>query len=156
MDNSTVNQSAIAENQNNTTTENQSNNSSESNNVELSQEQQKFIEVLAREKALENAQKDFELRLLKNKSFELLKENGFKEDYHEMLSEFINYDNDEKCVESIEKLTIVINTLLEPLLNDRLRGSSVPRAYAKMVEGSKKADTTFSDAVKIIKNKFNQ
>ncbi|WP_066675881.1 hypothetical protein [Clostridium septicum] len=155
MDNSTVNQSTITDNQNNAT-ENGVNNSNVNNDTELSAEQQRFINILVKEKALEIAQKDFELRLLKNKSFELLKENGFKEDYHEMLSEFINYDSEEKCVESIEKLTIVINTLLEPLLNDRLRGTSVPRAYAKMVESSKKADTTFSDAVKTIKNKFNQ
>lgn len=147
MDNSEVTQSAI--------TENQSNSSNENNDIELSTEQQRFIEVLAKERALEIAEKDFELRLLRNKSFELLKENGFKEDYHEMLSEFINYYNEEKCIESIEKLTIAINTVLEPLLNDRLRGTSVPRAYAKMVESSKKADTTFSDAVKTIKNKFN-
>lgn len=155
MDNSTVNQSTITDNQNNAT-ENGVNNSNVNNDAELSAEQQRFINILAKEKALEIAQKDFELRLLKDKSFELLKENGFKEDYHEMLSEFVNYNNEEKCVESIEKLTIVINTLLEPLLNDRLRGTSVPRAYAKMVESSKKADTTFSDAVKTIKNKFNQ
>lgn len=154
MDNSTVNQSTITDNQNNAT-ENGVNNSNVNNDTELSAEQQRFINILAKEKALEIAQKDFELRLLKDKSFELLKENGFKEDYHEMLSEFVNYNNEEKCVESIEKLTIVINTLLEPLLNDRLRGTSVPRAYTKMIEGSKKADTTFSDAVKTIKNKFN-
>lgn len=148
MDNSAENQNAI--------TDNQVNNSSENSIVELSEEQQRVVDLCAKERALEIVQKDFELRLLKNKSFELLKENGFKEDYHEMLSEFINYENEEKCVESIERLTIVINTLLEPLLNDRLRGTSVPKAYLKMVEGSKKADTTFSDAVKVVKNKFNQ
>lgn len=150
-----VNQSTTIENQN-TTTENQSNNSSESNNVELSQEQQRFVELLAKEKALENAQKDFELRLLKDKSFELLKENGFKEDYHEMISGFINYDNKEKCVESIEKFTILINTLMQPLINERLRGRNPPKVFVNSIKSPKKADTTFSDAVKTIKNKFNQ
>lgn len=154
MDNSTINQSTNTDSQNNAA-ENQVNSSNENNDIELSAEQQRLIDILAKERALEIAQKDFELRLLKNKSFELLKENGFKEDYHEMLSEFINYDNEEKCVESIEKLTIVINTLIEPLLNDRLRGTSIPKAYSKMIESSKKSDTTFSDAVKTLKNKFN-
>lgn len=154
MDNSTVNQSTITDSQNNAT-ENQVNSSNENNDIELSAEQQRLIDILAKERALEIAQKDFELRLLKNKSFELLKENGFKEDYHEMLSEFINYDNEEKCVESIEKLTIVINTLMQPLINDRLRGGVPPRVFISSINNPKKADTTFSDAVKTIKNKFN-
>lgn len=156
MGNSTVNQSAIVDNQsNNITTENQSNNSSGNNNTELSQDQQRFIELLAKEKALENAQKDFELRLLKDESFELLKENGFKEDYHKMISEFINYDNKEKCVESIEKFTILINTLMQPLINDRLRGGKPPKVFVGSIKSPKKSDTTFSDAVKTMKNKFN-
>ncbi|WP_299995416.1 hypothetical protein [uncultured Clostridium sp.] len=155
MDNSTINKNITIDGQN-SIERNQANNFNKNNDAELSAEQQRLTDLCARERALEIAQKDFEFKRLKSKSFDLLSENGFKKDYHEMLSEFINYDSEEKCVESIEKLTIVINSLLEPLINDRLRGTNIPRTSSKIAKGPVKTNATFSDAVKVIKNKFNQ
>ncbi|QAS59753.1 hypothetical protein [Clostridium septicum] len=56
MDNSTVNQSTITDNKNNAT-EDQVNSSNENNDIELSVEQQRLIDILAKERALEIAQK---------------------------------------------------------------------------------------------------
>lgn len=131
----------------------QVNNSSE-NNTDLSQEQQRLINLCAREKVLEMREKNFELNQLKKYSYDILKEKGFKEDYHEMLSEFINYENEESCNQSIERVTVLINKITEPLVNDRLRSSNIPSTNMQVKGNVKKVNTTFSDAVKSLKNKI--
>lgn len=117
--------------------------------------QKRLSDLEAREKAVETKEKEMQLKKLRKESFDILKDKGIGEHLHEKISELINYEDRDKCIESIEKVTDILNKLTEPLVNDRLRGNYVPKRGGEMsASNNKKTSTTFENEVKNVKNKI--
>ncbi|XZM33056.1 hypothetical protein ACSXAY_14240 [Clostridium perfringens] len=162
---SNTNNSTVVDTQANTDTQvnadTQAENTETTGESENNQEQRvdeyknKLAELEARERAIEIKEKEMQLKELRKESFDILKDKGISEKLHEPISELLNYENRDKCMESIERVTGILSSLLEPLINDRLRGNYTPKnSRITNNNTSKKASTTFESEVNNVKTKI--
>lgn len=142
------------QNQSNTSQEQSNATQEQSQEYQLTEEQLKLVNTLARERVLVERERALNERLAKNRAMNELTERGFGKENFELFSEFINFENEESCLESIDKLTNLINKVSEPLINSKIKGNGVPKAPIHVSSNQKGSKDSFSNEIKNLKTRI--
>lgn len=142
------------QNQSNTSQEQSNATQEQSQEYQLTEEQLKLVNMLARERVVIERERALNERLAKDRAMKELTERGFDKENFETFSEFINFENEESCLESIDKLTNLINKVSEPLINSKIKGNGVPKAPILVSSNQKGSKDSFSSEIKSLKTKI--
>lgn len=143
-----------SQNQTNTSQEQSNETQEQSQKYQLTEEQLRLVNTLARERVIAERERVLNERLVKDRAMNELTERGFSKENFELFSEFINFENEESCLESIDKLTNLINKVSEPSINNKIRGSGVPKAPIHVSSNQKGSKDSFSSEIKSLKTKI--
>lgn len=142
------------QNQSNTSQEQSNATQEQSQEYQLTEEQLKIVNTLARERVLVERERALNERLAKDRAMNELTERGFGKENFELFSEFINFENEESCLESIDKLTNLINKVSEPLINRKIKGNGAPKAPIHVSSNQKGSRDSFSNEIKNLKTRI--
>ena len=92
---------------------------------------------------LEAKEKEFNTRELKQSALEILTDKGFNIEQSKLIATVLNYDDADKCKQSIEALEKVINKAVEIHFNAKEKTKTIPR-----VENKNTGEITWNDVLK--------
>ena len=150
-----VNNTNIADTSNNNDTDTLNNNSTDTNNDNefiLSKEQQRVVDLCAREQVLALREKAIAKREIEAYATESLMELGFNEEQKELAFKLINFNDNNTCKASIEIISQICEARALDIVNLRLRSSYIPKAY---IQGNKSRTqlSTFEKEVQNLKSR---
>lgn len=118
----------------------------------LSVEQQKVIDLCARERVIELREKEMAQREVETYAAESLMKLGFNEEQKELAFKLIDFNDNNTCKTSIEIISQICEARALDIVNLRLKSSYIPKAY---VSGNKSRiqPNTFEKEVQNLKSR---
>lgn len=133
--------------------QNSDNTSPEGEEYILTDEQNKVIELLAREEAIKQREKALEQREKSARATNILSQIGFNEDQQKMAFKFIDFTNLDTIEKSISGISELCDARALDIVNERLRSKTIPKAFDNSSFNINKNKTSFASEVNKLQNK---
>jgi len=139
------------------TTDTSSNDSTDINNDNefiLSKEQQRVVDLCAREQVLELREKAMAKREIEAYASDSLYQLGFNDSEKDLAFQIINFNDNDSCKTSIDILSQLCESRALDIVNLRLRSKEIPKASnIPVYNQSRTQKNTFENEVKNLKNR---
>lgn len=123
------------------------------NELALSEEQQRIIDLCAREQALAAREKIMAKREIDAYATDSLSQLGFNDNEIELAFGIINLNDKDSCKASIDALSQLCEIRAINITNSRLRAKSIPKGCINTSIKSNEQSTTFKSEVEHLKNR---
>lgn len=133
--------------------QNSDNTSPEGEEYILTDEENRVIELLAREEAIKQREKALEQREKSAMATDILSQIGFNEDQQKMAFKFIDFTDSDTIEKSISGISELCDARALDIVNERLRSKTIPKGFNNSVVNTIKNGTSFAEEVNRIQNK---